>query len=699
MAKIHVELKRDFIESTLTPSKPVPAIAEMIWNGFDSGASVVQVNLDMDKLGGVESIRILDNGSGINHGEIQALFGGLGESWKKDKRRAFDRALHGKNGKGRFKAFALGTSVVWRTTYERDGKLYSYTIRGSTLNLKDFEVPVPKESPNAQQGTEVTITEIKNGVHALKEDTAAQELTRIFGAYLTEYPTLKLDFNGVRIDPRAAQNHQQTYDLGDVNLPGGGKAPVSVTVIEWKTPTERTIHLCDAKGISLSTVPAGQQIRAPDFQFTAYVKSDRFRELDQDGQLMMEDLNPDVQAIVKASKTQIKEHFRRRKLQNRGEAIARWKAEMIYPYEEKEKLDPVEEAERQVFDILAVNVESYLPDFEEYDTKSKRFTFRLLAQAVRENPDSVQRIISEVLGLKKEEQDDLAKLLTKTSLSSIINLAKIVADRLNFLAGLEDLIFTPAKKKVLLERDQLHPILDKEAWLFHEEFALAGSELRLEEALAQHLAILRKGEEDLAPVEVGEGKTGRIDLMLKKAIQPRAGEFDYLVVELKRPTRKIDADVLTQIKQYAMAVARDPRFHNVTTRWTFIAISNEMDDFAKAEANQRGIPRGRVYDDGDLHITAWVKTWSEVINDAKARLQFVSKQLAYEADRDSAKAYLKEKHEKFIPTQAQLDGKQAKAVEPTTTAVPSEAVAHVAAKEPAAAAEPSEETIAPPPKD
>jgi hypothetical protein len=40
--------------------------------------------------------------------------------------------------------------------------------------------------------------------------------------------------------------------------------------------------------------------------------------------------------------------------------------------------------------------------------------------------------------------------------------------------------------------------------------------------------------EDDLPVNVGKDKTGRIDLMLQKVTQPRSGEFDYLVVELKR---------------------------------------------------------------------------------------------------------------------------------------------------------------------
>lgn len=271
-------------------------------------------------------------------------------------------------------------------------------------------------------------------------------------------------------------------------------------------------------------------------------------------------------------------------------------------------MNPLEEVERQVFDILAVNVQSNLPDFEDGDTKSRRFTFRLLAQALRENPESVQEIVGEVLGLKKEAQDDLAELLRKTPLSAIISSAKIVANRLDFLVGLESLLFDRENKKRLLERDQLHKILEKEAWLFREEFSLAGSEQRLEEVLQKHLEKLGKRDEDPGPVRLSDGRTGRVDLMFHKVVQPRNGEYDYLIVELKRPSKKIDAEVLTQIKQYAFAVASDERFHNIPATWTFIAISNELDDYAKREANQRGQPHGRVHDDAELNITVWVKT-------------------------------------------------------------------------------------------
>lgn len=54
--------------------------------------------------------------------------------------------------------------------------------------------------------------------------------------------------------------------------------------------------------------------------------------------------------------------------------------------------------------------------------------------------------------------------------------------------------------------------------------------------------------------------------MLHKVVQPRTGEYDYLIVELKRPTKKIDSEVLSQIESYAMAVANDERFHGIKQR-------------------------------------------------------------------------------------------------------------------------------------
>lgn len=348
----------------------------------------------------------------------------------------------------------------------------------------------------------------------------------------------------------------------------------------------------------------------------------------------------------------IQEHFRKRIAEKYSGIVQEWKDQNIYPYDDKFNRNSVEKAEQEVFDILAANVQTFLPNFDKTEKTSKKFMFKLIAQAITENPESVQKIITEVLELKKEDQDKLANLLDNTELSSIISSATIVANRLNFLTELENLLFGEKTKKVFTERDQLHKMLENEAWIFDENFTLSQSEERLETVLKKHLSKLGDREDPLESIDsvlLSDGRTGRIDLMLQKVNQTRHGEFDYLVVELKRPSKKIDDDVIVQIKKYATAVATDERFHNVPAKWTFLAISNELDSFAEDAANQRDKPKGQIHDSSKHNITVWVKTWSEVIANARAKLQFINQHLQYEVTQESSQKYLKEVHEKYIP--------------------------------------------------
>lgn len=650
MAKIRVVAKRDFIESITTSSRPLPALSELIWNGLDASANRISVKLARNELGTVDSISVTDDGTGIEHSQVEKLFGDLGDSWKKTRGKYKGRALHGKNGRGRFKAFALGERVEWDTVFLCNEHFYTFRVVGNTNTLDDFEVSEPSEcKTSTTTGTTVTISNPPRNLRSLQSENITHELAKIFCAYLTEYPFVSVEYDGQKVDPADAQLDKSDYDLNNVVLSNGSTVNAKLSIIEWKVSTERTIHLCDESGVSLHETSLGQKIRAPGYSFTVYVKSIYFKELDQSNLLAITDLHENAMRVVDAATDIVKVHFRQKIAKEQSAVVKAWKRENIYPYKEKEDIGPVEVAERQMFDILAVNVQSYLPSFEKTDIKSKKFTFLLLAQALKQNPESLQTIIGEILELKRETQDDLADLLKKTSLSSIISSSKVVANRLDFLNGLEILLFNKESKKKLLERDQLHKILEKEAWIFHEEFSLAGSEERLEEVLRKHLEKLGIREDAPESVNVGEGGGGRIDLMLHKAAQPRAGEYDYLVVELKRPNQKINSDVLTQIEKYAIAVANDERFHGIKVRWTFMAISNELDEFAKRRARQRGKPPGVVFDDDELNITVWAKSWADVINDSRAKLSFVNKQLEYEAGNASAKEYLQSAHSKYIP--------------------------------------------------
>ncbi|KQX00132.1 hypothetical protein ASC84_19070 [Acinetobacter sp. Root1280] len=636
---------------TLAEASAVKALCELIWNGFDASSQVVSVKFDINAIDGLETITVEDRGEGIPFKDAQTFFGEIGDSWKKIKKENYHHPLHGQNGKGRFKAFCLGADIEWKTTFEDKNLFSTFSIIGNHNHIEEFKTSSLENSTKGQKGTKVIISNLYKKADELRKDKTINEITKSFAVFLTEYPNLQLNFNGHKIDPKSVQICSKDYDLTEDCLEITSH-PVKLTIIEWNIETERVINLCSAKGISLNEYEPKNRIKAKGFNFTAYLKSEYFQELENQGALALGVFEPSVGRIVDIAIQTIQEHFRKRIAEKYSGIVQEWKDQNIYPYDDKFNRNSVEKAEQEVFDILAANVQTFLPNFDKTEKTSKKFMFKLIAQAITENPESVQKIITEVLELKKEDQDKLANLLDNTELSSIISSATIVSNRLNFLDGLDELLFGKETKKIFTERDQLHKILEKEAWIFDEQFALSTSEVKLEKVLEKHISKLGVRADEInvtEPVMLPDGRTGRLDLMLNKVDQPRAGEFDYLVVELKRPSKKIDSDVLSQIEKYAIAVAEDERFLNVKAKWTFLAISNELDAYATRKANQRNMPKSVVFQDGELNITVLVKSWAEVIADARSKLQFINRHLEYEVNQESSQKYLKEVHEKYIP--------------------------------------------------
>lgn len=640
--------------SSLTQASALGAISELIWNGFDASSKRVDVSYTFNKMEGLETITVQDYGDGISIEDAELYFSNIGDSWKKAKKKSYPHPLHGQNGKGRFKAFSLGSHVEWQTTYKnKHGLVSRYSIIGNNNNLKEFKITNPEPPQTKDRGTRVTISNLYTPkANELLKDKFSRDITKKFAVYLADLHHLSIYINGIAVNPKDFQIHKKEIDISD-KFEHFTDHQFILTIVEWSIETVRKIHLCSMRGISLAEYEPKTRIKAKGFNFTAYIKSDYFDEVEEKTSTQdFIDLDPHLTNIISASINEIQGHFRARMAAQYQGAVQQWKEERVYPYEDDKPLTEVQKAEKDVFDILAVNVQNFLPNFHKTEKTSKKFMFKLIAQAIAENPKSIQKIITEVLGLQKEEQDQLAELLENTSLSSVISSATIVANRLNFLDGLERLLFNKETKKIFTERDQLHKILENEAWIFDENFTFSLSEERLNTVLESHIKKLGT-REDLPdasdPVMLSDGRTGRIDLMLSKVNQVRSGEFDYLVVELKRPSQKINDDVIVQLKKYANAVAMDERFHNVPARWTFLAISNELDAYAEDEANQRNKPKGLIHDSSQHNITVWVKTWSEIISSARAKLQFINEHLEYQVNQDSSRKYLEEIHKDFLP--------------------------------------------------
>jgi len=65
MKTISVEVRPDHLQRMAAVKKPILALAELVWNSLDADATEVSVSFDENLLGGLNAIRVTDNGTGM----------------------------------------------------------------------------------------------------------------------------------------------------------------------------------------------------------------------------------------------------------------------------------------------------------------------------------------------------------------------------------------------------------------------------------------------------------------------------------------------------------------------------------------------------------------------------------------------------------------------------------------------------------
>jgi hypothetical protein len=218
---------------------------------------------------------------------------------------------------------------------------------------------------------------------------------------------------------------------------------------------------------------------------------------------------------------------------------------------------------------------------------------------------------------------------------------------------LKALLFEKGSKEELLERSQLHKILENETWIFGEEYHLSHSDEGLTTILRSEMKLLRDDgntTEIDAELQVlrDDGTKAVIDLMLAREVpQNFNGKRDFLVVELKRPNKKIDLKVKGQIESYALTVSDREEFDKLNTRWTFLAVSNEITPQAEATINQSGLQQGYFYDSNNVRIG--LASWGTIIQQCQTRYELYRKRLNYQATRSEGVKALRKRYEKYLP--------------------------------------------------
>ena len=302
-----VEVQADFIERQ-AKARPVQAVAELIWNGLDADAVRVDVRLEYGEPG-MAKIVVRDNGTGIPHEEAPGLFKRLGGSWKKpgSHTKFKSRMLHGYEGRGRFKVFALGRVANWRVAYRTEtGELLGYGITMLEDNIREIRVTDKEDVAAGETGVEITVSELHREYRSLDPDGAIQELAEIFALYLKDYRDVKIRYEGTQVDPAAVIASSRSVSLSEID-DEGETFPVGLEIIEWRNVTTRGLYLCTEQGFPLSKVTT--RFHLGEFHFSAYLKSPFITRLHSEAQLDLAEMNPLLNNAIEEAQQIIKTYF------------------------------------------------------------------------------------------------------------------------------------------------------------------------------------------------------------------------------------------------------------------------------------------------------------------------------------------------------------------------------------------------------
>jgi hypothetical protein len=595
MAKsVNIQVAKDHLEK-LTKANGTTAIMELVWNSLDADAKNIFINAKQNAIG-ISEITIEDDGQGINYEEAENVFGTLGGSAKKLRRYSYgNRKLHGEEGKGRFKSLALGGLVKFDSFFDDNGTIKSFSIIIDINWIQGADISDLKtlKKGESKTGVKVTINNIdQENATILVNEKIYQQIEEKLAVYYLTYPDFKISINKKTLNFKRYILNQYEEEFKIISEKQE-VMPFNVKLIEWSILNEKKIFLCNSAGVSYSETKLG--IRVSNFNISLYLQSSYIEQLHKQGLLEFAENQPVISEALEICREIARKYIKNRLHENAKGFIDDAKREGYYPYVGNPE-NAVQDAQRKVFDILALNINEFAPKFSEQEKANKKLTFSLVKEALEADSKSLRKILSEAINLPKEKQDELAEILEKTSLAEITTAVKEITGRLRTLYEIRLLLFDPITKGIILERKHLHQIVKNNTWIFGDDYSLGSDDVNLKNVLKAHLHQLGRPDfQEIIDSSTNDSLNDIPDICLFKQFpRGKAGYFENLVIELKRPSKKSGEEELSQIKRYAQALSTDGRFDQLKTEWTVILLVTDMTKELEFEYNQEGKPQGEI---------------------------------------------------------------------------------------------------------
>lgn len=665
MTKIQINAAQDHIAKYVKANPLILGITELIWNSLDACANTISINTKDNGLNGFEYIDVIDDGEGCSYLHARNAFKYIGNSYKRNAEKTSDgrRCLHGSEGRGRYKALSIGNNVKFYSIYiDKEDNLkkeFYVTLSNNDLSVSDISELKVCDNQDKKTGVSIRISAIENKTNLFNENNI-NLIQEMFAIYYSLYKDFSILLNNKEID--LTSKIKKVYpesgkDTINVYLENGQNIELSLKIIEWDFPktkkdSTKRLNLCNNDGCPLFQDNLG--VSTDNLNISLYVMSDYIANLNNEN--LLSNLHEDVKVIEKQAQDFLRQYLNIEKQEKRKQFIETLKQENLYPYKDDEIKSSINNAERELFDVIAVKIDECLPKFTTQEKKSKKLTFSLIKEAIATKSSKLKHILQEVCSLSNDDIDKLDKILEYTTLPNIIATSNEVIDRIRFLTELREFVAGNISEKVK-ERSQLHKILAKEQWIFGEQYKPGTSDMSLRNVLQAHIKEL--GRENLNNEEliksIKEDKNPELnlipDLCLWSALPKDSQEKrEHLFIELKRPSQKATTKEQKQINDYAFAVANDNRFTKDNTFWKFILIVTEIEERLRQEKKDNiTTSLNGLYGKGD-NFEVYIYTWSYLIEQREGELRRLKEMLDLNlTESPDDFSYLKSIHSEFLP--------------------------------------------------
>lgn len=637
-----VSITTEGIQKNLKKFKPMDALCEYIWNGFDAEATTIRIDLKANLLGLIDMISIKDNGTGIVYEELNDRFSLFNDSEKFHSINNMPKHSipHGKQGIGRLTFFAFAQEAIWNTVYKNkeDRQSYEYyiVIKKDSLNQFDDNNGEKPKLVEKETGTEVIFT----GIQEFSKDEIIECIKINFSWFLelNKYKNYKIYIDGVELSYEDYIVERRGFTPNhDLEL----KYNYEISFVQWNKSLGKEcsrFYFLDSLGTEKFKETTKFNRKSDEFYHSVFIKSEYFNNfffdsVDEEQISFFNNRSEEEYKRLIGSIYKFLTKFRKEYLKDSSDKfIDKMISSHIYP--EFGTDDILGDYRKNQLNALISTLYIAQPKiFTSLTDDNKKITINLLNMIMdSECKDSLFAVLKQVVALDKNELDELANVLKFTSLSNVTKLVKLIEDRQRVIQNLKELVFD--KELFAKEVPHIQSVVESHYWIFGEQYNLiTAAEPDFTSALKRLLKV-KNGKEENIYID-HEDKNKEMDIFMIR--QDRKGKVtENVVVELKRPIVALGEKEVSQVKNYLRVIRSDDRFNMGNAKWIFYLVGNKFNTSGfienELENNKSHGEDNLIYSIDRGMTKIYVLKWSEIFDEFSRRYEFLLDKLKLEEE-------------------------------------------------------------------